>query len=248
MIVFAQVSDTHFDGSQTHADRARAVFDRLNAVSIPLTAVLLTGDIADHGLPQEYDEARKLVASSAHPVFSCPGNHDDRVAYREVLLGEPGAEPELPINRLHRVPGAVFALCDSSIPGRNDGYLADETLDWLDAVLTEDPGVPAFVCFHHPPALLHSPFLDSIRQFGEPRLAALVARHPQIVALLCGHAHTPAATTFAGLPLLVAPGVVSTLVLPWEGDGGGDESAPPGFAFHVLDDERRLTTHYRALA
>ena len=223
-------------------------------MSVPLTAVLLTGDIADHGQAEEYREARKLVSSSRHPVFACPGNHDDRAAYREVLLGEPESEPESepaehlgPINRVHRTPGAVFALCDSSIPGRDDGYLADETLSWLDAVLAEEPDVPAFVCCHHPPAELHSPFGDSIRQFGEQRLAAVLARHPQVVAVLCGHAHTPAATTFAGLPLLVAPGVVSTLVLPWEGAGPADYQAPPGFAFHVLDDQRRLTTHYRVV-
>ena len=55
----------------------------------------------------------------------------------------------------------------------------------------------------------------------------------------------PAASTFAGLPLLVAPGVVSTLRLPWEGRGDIDEDLPPAVAFHVLDDHGRLTTHYR---
>jgi hypothetical protein len=65
------------------------------------------------------------------------------------------------------------------------------------------------------------------------------------VALLCGHAHTAAATTFAGLPLLVAPGVVSTSVLPFESDAIVDLEQPPMLAFHVLHDDRRLTTHYR---
>lgn len=86
-----------------------------------------------------------------------------------------------------------------------------------------------------------------IRQHGERRLAAVVERHPRVVALLCGHAHTAAATTFAGRPLLVTPGIVSTLRPPWERDGDGlGHHQPPGVAFHVLDD-RRLTTHYRAI-
>jgi hypothetical protein len=65
------------------------------------------------------------------------------------------------------------------------------------------------------------------------------------VAVLCGHAHTAAATTFAGRPLLVAPGVVSTIRLPGQDGPVADHEAPPGVAFHTLDDERRLTTHYR---
>jgi 3',5'-cyclic-AMP phosphodiesterase len=146
-------------------------------------------------------------------------------------------------------------MCDSSIPGRDDGRLDDETLTWLEGVLTDTPpGTPVFVVFHHPPVVLHAPYVDAIRQFGADRLAGLIARHPDVAAVLCGHAHTPAATTFAGRPLLVAPGVVSTVRLPWETgtwgtdtDGLVDHDLPPALAFHVLDDEGRLTTHYRVV-
>ncbi|MFF0205695.1 hypothetical protein [Streptomyces sp. NPDC005017] len=62
----------------------------------------------------------------------------------------------------------------------------------------------------------HVPLVDGIRRFGAGRLAALVERHPDIAAFLCGHAHTAAAPTFAGRPVLVASGVVSTVRLPRE--------------------------------
>jgi 3',5'-cyclic AMP phosphodiesterase CpdA len=245
MIVLAHVSDTHLDCSDRRAERATRVMSYLNDLPRPVDAIVVTGDIADHGLPAEYEEARKIL-SSPHRVLTCPGNHDVRRAYREVLLDVPGGDE--PVNDSHRVAGAVIALCDSSIPGRADGLLADETIAWLDAVLADAPNdAPAFIGFHHPPAILHSPFIDAIRQHGADRLAGLVARHPQVVALLCGHAHTPAATTFAGRPLLVAPGVVSTLRLPWEHGEGLDYDLPPAIAFHILDDDRRLTTHYRVV-
>src|SRR5262249_46484016 len=147
-------------------------------------------------------------------------------------------------NQAYEVGGALFAMCDSTIPHQDDGYLADETLTWLEGVLDEAAG-PVFVCFHHPPVTLNIPFVDNIRQNGEERLAALPRRHPNVVAFLCGHAHTPAATTFAGLPLLVAPGVVSTVMLPWEQEKPLDFRLPPAVAFHILDDEGRLTTHFR---
>ncbi len=105
------------------------------------------------------------------------------------------------------------------------------------------------VGFHHPPVPLNLPSVHGIRQVGEDRLAALADRHPNIAAFVCGHAHTPAATAFAGRPLLGAPGVVSTLKFPWEPREHPDNHAhldlPPALAFHILDDEGRLTTHYR---
>lgn len=247
MMVFAQISDIHLDSSRRRFDRAAAVLSYLNGLTMPLEAVLVTGDIADHGLPAEYEQARALLATSPYPVFPCPGNHDRRPAYRQALLGE--AASDAPVNQVHRTEHALFALCDSTIPGRDDGHLADETVAWLDDVLAEQPDLPAFVCCHHPPVDVHIPFIDGIRLSGEQRLAAVLARHPQVVGMLCGHAHTPGATVFAGRPLRVAPGVASTLVLPWERlDGIVTDAVPPGLAFHVLDDDRRLTTHYRVVA
>ncbi|WP_158892294.1 phosphodiesterase [Amycolatopsis anabasis] len=252
MIVLAHVSDIHLDGGERSAERTSRVLDYLKNLPSPVDAVLVTGDIADHGLAAEYRQARALL-SLPYPVFHCPGNHDKRPQYREFLLGEPAAEG--PINQFGAAGGAVFALCDSSIPGQGDGFLDDETLAWLDGVLAENADLPAFVCFHHPPVELHQPLIDAIRQTGEDRLAGVIERHPNVAALLCGHAHTPAATTFAGRPLRVAPGVVSTLELPWEhlgnrafADGGPlDYDQPPAIAFHVLDDTGRLTTHYRVV-
>jgi len=245
MIVLAHISDLHLDGSDRNAKRAERVMSYLNDLPTPFDAVLVTGDIADHGLPAEYEQARTIL-SSPDAVSTCPGNHDRRRAYAQVLLGQAGGDA--PINEVHRMAGAMFVLCDSTIPGRDDGYLADETLGWLDSVLADSSDDTAvFVCFHHPPVILHSPFIDEIRQHGEQRLAEIPNRHPQVVAVLCGHAHTPAATTFVGRPLLVAPGVVSTLKLPWEHGNVLDYSLPPAVAFHILDDDRRLTTHYRVI-
>lgn len=77
MIVFAQLSDTHLDGGQSRADRVRAVMASLAGGRAPLDVVLVTGDVADHGLPGEYEQARSLL-TGPWPVLICPGNHDDR--------------------------------------------------------------------------------------------------------------------------------------------------------------------------
>lgn len=252
MILIAHISDLHFNGSEHHADRIRAVLRHLDGLTADLDAVLVTGDITDHGLPAEYAEAHETLRSR-HPLFLCPGNHDARSPFRQGLLGEPAGDA--PVNTVHRTAKAVYVLCDSSVPGRSEGRLEDETLAWLAATLAASPpGLPVFVAFHHPPAILHTPPMDGLRLRAADRLAAVLADYPQVAAVLCGHAHTAAATSFAGRPLLVAPGVLSTLRLPWEYDAATtdwpdwiDYGQPPALAFHVLDDAGRLTTHFRVL-
>ncbi|MGN9845983.1 metallophosphoesterase [Nonomuraea sp. H19] len=247
MIVIAHLSDIHIGATPRSVDRANAVMRYLDALPHDLDAVLVTGDIADHALAEEYEEARKLL-SSRHPVLVGPGNHDRRGEFRRVLLGEEPADG--PINQVYRSAQAIYAMCDSSIPGQDAGHLDEETIAWLEGVLRESD-LPVFVAFHHPPVLLHSPMADGIRLHRHERIEELVAAYPNVAAVLVGHAHTAAATTFAGRPLLVGPGVVSTLKLPWEGgttfDNCVDFDLPPSIAFHVLDGEGRLTTHFRVV-
>lgn len=181
------------------------------------------------------------------PVLACPGNHDLRASFRRVLLDHPDGD-ERPVNQVHRVAGTTVALCDSTIPGRDDGRLADETVAWLDAVLADAPDGPALVAMHHPPVALGIPFVDDIRQRDGQRLEQVLRRHPQVVAVLCGHAHTAASTQFAGRPLVVAPGVATTAMLPLERPEGPvlDAELPASIAFHVLDGGR-LTSHFRVV-
>jgi Icc protein len=246
MPVLAQVSDFHFDGGARSVARAERVMGYLAALPRPVDAVLVTGDVADHGSAGEYQAAREVLRSDA-PVLACPGNHDLRATFRRVLLGHPDGD-ERPLNQVHRVAGATVALCDSTIPGRDDGRLSEETVAWLDAVLGDAPDGPALVAMHHPPVALGIPFVDDIRQRDGQRLEEVLRRHPQVVAVLCGHAHTAASTQFAGRPLVVAPGVATTAMLPLERPEGPvlDAELPASIAFHVPDGGR-LTSHFRVV-
>jgi 3',5'-cyclic-AMP phosphodiesterase len=76
MIVLAQISDLHLDGGVRAAIRAERVMTYLNDLPVPVDAVLVTGDIADHGLADEYQEARKVLSS---PVPVLVGQWVDRL-------------------------------------------------------------------------------------------------------------------------------------------------------------------------
>ncbi|MFJ5219779.1 metallophosphoesterase [Streptomyces sp. NPDC088354] len=244
-VLLAQISDLHLDGSERATERAARVMDHLRDLPHPIDALLVTGDIADHGTQSEYEEAARLL-SAPFPVLTCPGNHDVRPAYRKALLGEaPGGQP---INQLHHVAGTAVLMCDSTIPGRDEGLLEQQTLDWIDTTLAGLPSsMPALIAFHQPPVALHHPLPDSGMLRRPEGLAAVLDAYPQVVAVITGHAHTAAASTFAGRPLIVGPAVTWTLRMPWEGDRPADRDQPPALAFHVLDDAYRLTTHFRVV-
>lgn len=247
-MILAHISDLHLgqdyrgDGGERALRRAQQVVDYLNGLPGDVDGVLVTGDIADHGAPDEYRQARELLATLRFPVLTCPGNHDERVAYEQHFLTTSDGGGEA-VNEVHQLAGFTIAMCDSSIPGQDPGLLDDPTLVWLDKVLAETED-PALVCFHHPPVRLHHPYIDSIGLRDDDRLADALT--DDVVAVLCGHAHTSATTTFAGRPLVVAPGVVSSVVLPFEGDHIVDYGLPPAIAFHVVGDHG-LVTHFRSL-
>jgi 3',5'-cyclic AMP phosphodiesterase CpdA len=272
-MIIAHLSDPHLDDGPRAEDRLAAVMGFLGGLAKPVAAIVVTGDIADHGAATEYARAAELLKHPA-PVLVCPGNHDVRAEFRTGLLGRfsgvpgggapgpgriPGCHSEPasdgPIDHAREVDGVLFAMCDSTIPGRGAGFLADETLDWLDGVLAGGDG-PAFVAFHHPPVEVGVPLVDAIRQSGEQRLAEVLRRHPRVVALLAGHVHTGAATTFAGVPLRIAPGVVSGSLLPvepgadrgWDEGGPMEHERPPSLLLHVLHDDGRVTSHHRTVS
>ncbi|WP_084956188.1 metallophosphoesterase [Thermoactinospora rubra] len=237
MAIIAHISDIHIGGSEQSVERARRVMERLRPLPGPLDAIIVTGDIADHSEPEEYEIARDLLRADV-PVAVCPGNHDYHPEIFQKVLG--------PLNQALHLDGVTIALADSSIPGRNEGFLADATVAWLDEVLSRRPDVPALVGMHHPPIKLGFPLVDSIMLQETGRLAAVLERHRNVAGVLVGHAHTPATGTFAGRPVVVAPGVVSTGLTAAETASGMplDYGLPPAYALHYFD-EGRLVTHFR---
>ncbi|WP_150239896.1 metallophosphoesterase [Nocardiopsis quinghaiensis] len=244
-LLLAHVSDLHLDGTAHTTERATRTVDYLRGLAQAPDALLVTGDIADHAGAEEYQEAARLL-DLPFPVLVCPGNHDDRETIREAMLGEqPSKEP---FNRVHEVAGAAVLACDSTIPGQDGGHLDATTLMWINETLSSLPGEgPALLALHHPPVRVHHPLPDSMRLDNADDLAGLLQAHPRVAGILVGHAHTGGASTFAGRPLLLAPGVTWTLRMPWEGEPVANRDQPPGVAFHVLEEDHRLTTHFRAV-
>jgi 3',5'-cyclic AMP phosphodiesterase CpdA len=250
-LVIAHVSDTHFGNDESQAaDRTRRVLDALLRMDPPPDVLVHTGDVADHGLADEYAEAVKVLSAWEGPLVISPGNHDVREGYAEAFLDDV-PRPAGWANRAHDLAGARFLMLDSLVDAvdgvrQDHGVLAAETLAWLDSELARDAS-PTFVCLHHPPVELGVSLMDPIMLTDPGALAEVIGRHPHVVAILVGHAHTMAVSTFAGRPVLVGGGVVSTVPLDQEDHPRVWYDAAPSFAIHLLHEDGRVTTHWRAV-
>jgi 3',5'-cyclic AMP phosphodiesterase CpdA len=246
--VIAHVSDTHFGGPPEARARAERVLAHLLAMDPRPDALVVSGDVADHGLAEEYAEAREVLDTWPGPKIVGIGNHDVRAEFARGLLDREGDGPLLQV--LEAATFRIFML-DSLVDARDGrrvdhGELSAEQLTWLDVMLQSD-ATPSLVVLHHPPAEIGLELMAPILLHEPGPLERVLRGHEHVVATLVGHAHTACATTFAGRPLLIGGGSASTVTMDAEDVPRVWEAAPPTLALHLLHDDGRLTTHWRAL-
>ncbi len=240
-MLIAHLSDLHLDLGAHNAGRARVVVDYVRALSPRPDLTLITGDIADHGEAEEYDQAAELL--DGLDALLVPGNHDRRQTMRPLL----GVPTDTSLARTVVAAGTTVLLADSLVPGHDHGELSPESLALLQHVVAR-PG-PVIVAVHHHPMKIGSNLLDPIRLMAPETLLTPLRERDDPAIVLCGHAHTPLSTSVAAVPVRIAPGVASSLRLPNEPDPDTlDGTAPPGLALHYLDEHSgELHTHVRTL-
>ena len=252
-MLIAQITDLHvrprgrpaYRVAETTMLTARAL-DALAALHPRPDVVLVTGDLVDRGLPEEYAVLRSLLGRLPIPVFVVPGNHDRRGPLREGLPAAwlPGADGEFVHYVVDDWPVRLIGL-DTVVPGADHGGLCEARLAFLEAALAAGRNRPTVVFMHHPPFACGMAAMDRIRLFdGEARFRALIEAHGTVERVLCGHHHRPIQTRYAGTLALVAPGVAHQVVL----DLASEREdllvlEPPAFQLHRYAPETGLVTH-----
>ena len=233
MTTIVQLSDLHLaDDDPAPVQALREAVTTVLALSTPPDGIVLTGDLADHGRPEEYALLRTELERLPMPVHPLPGNHDDVGALLEAFPAVPAP------NYAVTVGGVRLVCCDSTVPGQPGGTLSDP--EWLDATLAEEPGTPAVVAMHHPPYPTGVRWIDAMGHAHPERLAAVVARHPQVVRVIAGHVHTGSVSGFAGTVATTCPSTYQQIHAD-PGGGPAGSSAKPGFALHLIDGLNAVT-------
>ncbi len=209
-------------------------------------AIVISGDLTDCGLMAEYAELRRMLRRylAGIPLYLIPGNHDRRDNFRQGLAEFPGvvADPEFVQYVVDDLPVRLVML-DSVVPGAGHGLLCPQRLAWLEGRLAEAPTKPTFVVLHHPPILCGLPTYDSINLRNGAELGALLARHPQVERILCGHHHRSMTGRLGHVIVSAAPSVAHHGAFELDDDSGRFTFEPAGYHVHLRLPDGGIVSH-----
>jgi 3',5'-cyclic AMP phosphodiesterase CpdA len=243
--LLAQISDPHLGeppiGGVKPKKALREVVAAIGMLPNPVDAILVSGDLAEHGAPEEYALAAELIGTLGIPVHVLPGNKDDRATMRKAF-DLPG-EADAPIDYAADLGPLRLIVVDSTIPGEDRGDLMPAQLEWLEAELAGAAGRPTIVAMHQPPLVTGMADWDGVimRPADREALAAVIARHPQVRAIVGGHLHRIAASSLAGRPVIVAPSTFVQARPNFETEKVKLRDNFRGFLLHVLNGDELAT-------
>ena len=212
-MLIAQISDLHVSGDGEFMRRfvdanakLSAAVRYLNGLGRRPDVVLATGDLTDHGRPDEYALLHAILEDLEIPLVLIPGNHDEGGPF---LAAFASSHPYLPLAgpvqfTIDTLSVRLVAV-DTTRQGHHDGTLDDERLAWLDETLGGAPDAPTMVLMHHPPFETGIWWMDCIGLDGARGFEAVVRRHPQVRRVVAGHLHRPIETSWGPTVVSTAP-------------------------------------------
>ena len=235
----AHLSDPHLTrgplAAQPAANLAEA-FGRLLSIEPRPDCVVVTGDLADTGHPEEYATLLSILRRCPIPVHLMTGNHDDPSALIARFGDTRFLANGVSTSYVVEYPEATIVVADSWLAGSPAGHLGPDQLAWIDRTLGARPEVPAFVCLHHPPLAVGMPFLDGIMLTDAMEFGEVIRRHPHVVRVLAGHVHRDVSALFAGTLMTAAPSTFRQSALRMhDAELPGYVAEPTSFLLHLLD-------------
>jgi Icc protein len=225
-MLLAQISDLHVmpkgELAMGRVDTARMLREaiaHLNRLDPQPDVVLITGDVI-------------------------PGNHDKIAEFRLAFADQSylPATGDFINYTIETLPLRLVAV-DSVVPGRTRGTICDERLAWLDRTLAARPDAPTLVMLHHAPWVTELAHFDEVGMDRGDEMERVIARHPQVERVLCGHVHRSTQVRFGGTILSACPSTAHQAALDLRPDGIDSFTLePPGFQLHRWTG-RRLFTH-----
>lgn len=204
--------------------------------------VVASGDLVGDESVESYRRLQALLQPLEAPIHLGMGNHDSRAAFRRVFQPKVPATAD-PVCEAFESGGLRFLLLDSTLPGREEGRLSPEQLDWLEAELADHPARPTWIFLHHQPLPIYIRWLDRIGLQNPDPLLALLARHPQVQAVAYGHVHQARCWRHGNI-LFVGTPALAFQFSPINQDMEIAQEAPGFRLVEVLGRETRQRLHY----
>ncbi len=190
-----QITDLHLfadPGAQLRGVCPRARFENILAALKSerpgADRLIITGDLTHDDRRETYLQLRDLLSDWLDILRVIPGNHDDRAAMRDVF----GDRVQVAAGRnvfAEEIDGWQLIGLDTQLSGSVAGRTGKEQLDWLSEQLSTAGDRPTLLCLHHPPVSIGSRWLDEVGLQDAADLNTILARHPQVRFVCCGHVH-----------------------------------------------------------
>ncbi len=203
-MLIAQISDTHIlakssdrpEAGPRAEDLRRCIAD-INSLKPLPNVVIHSGDTVQTGTISDYKHLTELLAPLRSPIYLIPGNRDHHDNFR-ATFNRTNSNATFLHYVIDDFPVRLVAL-DSINPGQRKGVFCAERLAWLDDTLGAAPTRPTVLFMHHPPFDVGPRYIDGYRNLADrDALTAVVARHPQVRRLVCGHCHRSSLRAWAG--------------------------------------------------
>ena len=174
------------------------------------------GDLAspdlldDHKVytPEDYAPSYTLLQELVHrlpcPAYMLMGNHDNRIAFRNVF-GTTALTPDAPHDYSFDYQGYHFIALDSLQPGQPGGYLNAAQLQWLRQDLEAHRELPTLVFVHHHPWPLGLAWIDAMPLHNGEEFMSLLQSYPAVRWVICGHVHTDQVMQRDGITVMTTP-------------------------------------------
>ena len=195
-MLLVQLSDLHI-GSQFRPKTFAKVVREVN--DLKPDAIIITGDLTNEGLINEYKECKKLVSKlKTKKIITISGNHDYRntgyLAFKKFF-------PFKTINELSS--DVVIVTLGTARPDRNEGEVGYRQNLWLERTMIKYKDKVKILAMHH--------HLVGIPDTGSDRVTAIDAGdvlrtilQTNVDIVLCGHKHRPWVWNFGNLQIVNA--------------------------------------------
>ena len=252
-MLIAHITDLHirprgkpaYRVSETNALTERALDAVANLRPRP-DVLVITGDLTDCGLAEEYEHLQSLLRRMEMPVLLVPGNHDRRETLVAGLTLDPHTVRDGGFIQFVADLGPMRLIgLDTLVPGESHGALCETRLAFLEAALAGAGAKPVAIFMHHPPFDCGIAHMDAIRLLdGAEAFAAIVTRYPNVERIVCGHHHRPIVTRFAGTIAQIAPSVTHQVTLDLSDDGPATfHMEPAAYLLHSYRPDVGLVSH-----
>lgn len=221
-ITFVHFSDTHIVAASSKPfmglnayQRAVEALEMVKAGNIDPAFFVISGDLCHDANVEDYQQLQAFVndirVAFDVPVLLALGNHDRRIPFRTVFLGESAPTDADAYFHSQIIAGVRVIVLDSHVPvGQAQGAIDPIQLRWLADQFAQDALTETLIVVHHPPFQTGMSWLDTHVLTDVDAVADILAGKP-ILGILSGHVHMNLMSALRGIPCVAGTGLAFTL-------------------------------------